>query len=178
VFAPGKVIWLDLPQLSGLGGRRGITLLENVRGRLTQGNHLSRLVLLNLALACGKPLRNAQPEQGGLGLRSGPVRPVLLGQSGGLEQRAGGRKRPCRFPLQTANAPQRRRGRYPGKKIPRSARFEHDKKRKSTGGNPPSGHKKPDLPSLVLFSPRRTQQQRPSGTGSHREKQSWNCACI
>ncbi len=39
-------------------------------------------------------------------------------------------------------------------KIPGSARYKHDKKRESEGGNPPSGHENPELPCLVLFTPR------------------------
>jgi hypothetical protein len=42
----------------------------------------------------------------------------------------------------------------PVKRIPGSARYEHDKRRESTGGNPLSGHEKPELPCLVFFTPR------------------------
>jgi hypothetical protein len=105
VFAASKVIRLDLPQLSGLDGRRGIALLENVLGRLTQGNRISRLDLLNLALACGNLRRKARPKQGCLGRDPAP-----FSRSAGLEQRAGGGKRPYRFPLQARNARQRRCG--------------------------------------------------------------------
>jgi hypothetical protein len=53
----------------------------------------------------------------------------------------------------------------------------HDTKQEKTGGNPPSGHKKPELPCPVLFTPR-SGQQNPSGAGSNRENKSWNCASI
>jgi hypothetical protein len=62
------------------------------------------------------------------------------------------------------------------KTIPRSARYEHDKKRESTGGNPPSGHKKPELPCPALFTPRCNQPPKPSGAASNTENQPWNCA--
>jgi hypothetical protein len=65
----------------------------------------------------------------------------------------------------------------PVKEIPGSARYEHDKKRGNTGGNPPSGHEKPELPRLVLFTPRKNNEKaKPSGEDANTEKQSWNCA--
>jgi hypothetical protein len=57
------------------------------------------------------------------------------------------------FTALSQGAQQRRRGR-PVENIPGSARYEHDKKRENTGGNPSSGHKKPELPRLVVFTPR------------------------
>jgi hypothetical protein len=64
-----------------------------------------------------------------------------------------------------------------GMDIPGSARYEHDKQRESTGGNPPSGQEKPELPCLVPFTPRNNQKQKsPSGEDTHTENQSWNCA--
>jgi hypothetical protein len=30
----------------------------------------------------------------------------------------------------------------------------HDREQENAAGNPPSGHKKPELPGLVLFTPR------------------------
>jgi hypothetical protein len=50
-------------------------------------------------------------------------------------------------------APQGRIGQASAK-IPGSARYEPDKKRESEGGNPPSGRENPELPSLVLVTPR------------------------
>jgi hypothetical protein len=62
--------------------------------------------------------------------------------------------------------------------IPGSARYEHDKKRGSTGGNPPSGHENPELPGLVLFTPRKKfYKSKPSGEERNTENESWNCAC-
>jgi hypothetical protein len=61
--------------------------------------------------------------------------------------------------------------------IPRSARYEHDNTRESTGGNPPSGHQNPELPRLALFTPRdKTEEQAPSGEEPNTENQSWICA--
>jgi hypothetical protein len=52
----------------------------------------------------------------------------------------------------------------PVKEIPGSARYEHDKKQESEGGNPPSGHENPELPCLVLFTPRNNRKQKyPTG---------------
>jgi hypothetical protein len=58
----------------------------------------------------------------------------------------------------------------PVKEIPGSARYEHDKKRENTGGNLPSGHKKPELPCLVLFTPRKNNKNaKPSGEDANTE---------
>jgi hypothetical protein len=55
-------------------------------------------------------------------------------------------------------------GRQAKARIPGSARYEHDKKRESEGGNPPSGHEKPELPCLVLFTPGNNRNKKdPSG---------------
>jgi hypothetical protein len=43
--------------------------------------------------------------------------------------------------------------RRPCVKIPRSARYRHDKKRESEGGNPSSGHENPEMFCLVHFTP-------------------------
>jgi hypothetical protein len=62
-------------------------------------------------------------------------------------------------------------------KIPGSARCGHDKKQESTGGNPTSGHKKPELSCLVLFTPWNNHYQTiPSGDETNTENQSWKCA--
>jgi hypothetical protein len=54
----------------------------------------------------------------------------------------------------------------------------HDRKQENTGGNPPSGHEKPELPSLVLFTPgNNLHHQIPSGEETYAENQSWKCAC-
>jgi hypothetical protein len=53
----------------------------------------------------------------------------------------------------------------------------HDRKQGSTGGNPPSGHEKPELSCLFLFTPRNyTHQKKPSGDEIYMENQSWKCA--
>jgi hypothetical protein len=64
--------------------------------------------------------------------------------------------------------------------IPGSARCGHDKtEQESTGGSPPSGRKKPEMSSLVLFTPRiNSQYKNPSGDETYMENQSWNCAFI
>jgi hypothetical protein len=65
------------------------------------------------------------------------------------------------------------------KKIPGSARYEHDTQRESKDGNPPSGHKKSESLSLALSTPRNNDfKANPSGTQALREISSWNCACI
>ena len=166
MFAASKVIRLDLPQLSGLDGRRGIALLENVLGRLTQGNRISRLDLLNLALACG----NLFGTMHRFTLREGQV----------SDPSAVFEDLPRQYVLPISrHAPRRSPKAFgtPVKKIPGSARYEHDKKRESTGGNPPSGHEKPELPCPVLFTPR-SSQQNPSGARWSSENKSWNYACI
>jgi hypothetical protein len=62
-------------------------------------------------------------------------------------------------------------------KIPGSARCGHDNQRESTGGNPPSGQKKPELSCLVPFTPRNNlHQPTPSGDENNTENQSWKCA--
>jgi hypothetical protein len=54
----------------------------------------------------------------------------------------------------------------------------HDRKQESSGGNPPSGHEKPELSSLVLFTPgNNMHRQIPSGEETYAENQSWKCAC-
>lgn len=53
----------------------------------------------------------------------------------------------------------------------------HDKNQESPGGSPPSGHKKPELFSLVLFTPRHKQHDVPPGDETNTENQSWKCAC-
>jgi hypothetical protein len=54
----------------------------------------------------------------------------------------------------------------------------HDRKQESSGGNPPSGHEKPELSSLLLFTPgNNMHQQIPSGEETYAENQSWMCAC-
>jgi len=66
----------------------------------------------------------------------------------------------------------------PRGKIPGSARYEHDNKQESEGGNPPSGHEKSELPCLVLFTPgNNSDTQNPSGEDQKTENPSWNCAC-
>jgi len=55
----------------------------------------------------------------------------------------------------------------------------HDRKQESTGGNPSSGHKKPELSGLVLNTPGNNQHYKiPSGEETNAENQSWKCACI
>jgi hypothetical protein len=62
--------------------------------------------------------------------------------------------------------------------IPGSARHEHDNKPEKTGGNPPSGRENPELPFLVLRTPRKYKNiAKPSGEDAKTETQSWNCAC-
>jgi hypothetical protein len=61
--------------------------------------------------------------------------------------------------------------------IPGSARYEHDNTRENTGGNPSSGQEKPELPSLVLFTPRNNKCESLSGEETTMEKPSWSCAC-
>ena len=52
------------------------------------------------------------------------------------------------------------------------------KKQESEGGNPPSGRENPELPCLVLFTPRNNSMQKnPPGEDENTENQSWNCAC-
>src|SRR5580658_8725822 len=63
LFAPGKSVLVSWPQLWAHGGRPGIALSEKLQGRLTQGNQLPRLDLLNLELACGNLLRNDSMPQ-------------------------------------------------------------------------------------------------------------------
>jgi hypothetical protein len=54
----------------------------------------------------------------------------------------------------------------------------HDRKQESSGGNPPSGHEKPELSSLFLFTPGNNVHHRiPSGEETYAENQSWKCAC-
>jgi hypothetical protein len=54
----------------------------------------------------------------------------------------------------------------------------HDRKQESLGGNPPSGHEKPELSSLLLFTPgNNLYHQIPSGEETYAENQSWMCAC-
>jgi hypothetical protein len=54
----------------------------------------------------------------------------------------------------------------------------HDRKQESSGGNPPSGHEKPELSCLVLFTPgNNVHHQIPSGEEKYAENQSWMCAC-
>ena len=54
----------------------------------------------------------------------------------------------------------------------------HDRQQESTGGNPPSGQEKSELPRLVLFTPRNNLQHKlPSGDETNMEKPSWKCAC-
>jgi hypothetical protein len=54
----------------------------------------------------------------------------------------------------------------------------HDRKQEKTGGNPPSGHKKPELSYLVLFTPGINEHYKiPSGEDANAENQSWMCAC-
>jgi hypothetical protein len=63
-------------------------------------------------------------------------------------------------------------------KIPESARHEHDKKRKNSGGYPPSGHKNPEQPYPVLSDPRLQDfKARPPGENKNMEISSWICAC-
>jgi hypothetical protein len=141
---------------------------EKLEGRLTQENQILRLVLLNLSLACGNLLRNVpcrKAERGAnlsLTAANGPL-------PEGLALVSVSRRHP-----ETLSRSVRGRSE---KTIPGSARYEHDKKRESTGGSPPSGHKKPELPCLALFTPRGKQQEKPSGAVSNTENQSWNCAC-
>jgi hypothetical protein len=84
-----------------------------------------------------------------------------------------------RRPLPTQKALCRGVWGRPVEKIPGSARYEHDKKRENTGGNPPSGQEKPELPFLALFTPRNNKHHKnPSGEDANTENKSWNCACI
>ena len=54
----------------------------------------------------------------------------------------------------------------------------HDRQQEYPGGSPPSGHKKPELPNLVLFTPRHKQfEKMPTGEDTNTENQSWKCAC-
>jgi len=56
--------------------------------------------------------------------------------------------------------------------------YGHDPKQEKPGGNPPSGQKNPELPCLVLFTPRSKQFHNPSsGDETNTENQSWKCAC-
>ena len=51
------------------------------------------------------------------------------------------------------------------------------KKQESTGGNPPSGQKKPELSCLVLFTPRNNLHHTTlAGDETNTENQSWKCA--
>jgi hypothetical protein len=53
----------------------------------------------------------------------------------------------------------------------------HDRQQESTGGNPPSGREKSELPRPVLFTPRNNPQYKlPSGDETNMENQSWKCA--
>lgn len=53
----------------------------------------------------------------------------------------------------------------------------HDRKQESTGGNPPSGHKKPELSGLVLYTPGNNMHHKiPSGDERYAENRSWKCA--
>jgi hypothetical protein len=55
--------------------------------------------------------------------------------------------------------------------------YGHDRKQESTGGNPPSGQEKPELSSLVLFTPWNNMHHKiPSGDETYTENQSWKCA--
>ena len=54
----------------------------------------------------------------------------------------------------------------------------HDRKQESTGGNPPSGHKKPELFDLVLYTPGNNMHRKiPSGDERNAENRPWKCAC-
>jgi len=56
--------------------------------------------------------------------------------------------------------------------------YGHDRKQENTGGNPPSGQEKPELSSLVLFTPANHQHRKiPPGEETNTENQSWKCAC-
>jgi hypothetical protein len=143
---------------------------ENYRERLTQENHISRLALLNSHWFVGifwEPLHCREAERG-----------EFLPSSAANEQLPEGFG-PVRLSHLRPKAPGRGvRGR-PVEKIPGSARYEHDKKRGNTGGNPPSGPEKPELPFLVLFTPRKNNDNaKPSGEDANTEIESWNCACI
>jgi hypothetical protein len=82
------------------------------------------------------------------------------------------------FSLAHPKAPRKDAKDKPVEKIPGSARCGHDKEQESTGGNPPSGQEKPELPCLVLFTPRNNQHHKsPSGDETNMENQSWKCAC-
>jgi hypothetical protein len=63
-IAPGKAIRVVLATFSAPVRRLGIAPLENLWGRLTQENNISRLGLLHLALACGNLFENASLPQG------------------------------------------------------------------------------------------------------------------
>jgi hypothetical protein len=54
----------DWPSFSALDHQLKSTEAESRWGGLTQGNYVSRLVLLNLVLVCGNSLRNASLPQG------------------------------------------------------------------------------------------------------------------
>jgi len=54
----------------------------------------------------------------------------------------------------------------------------HDRKHENPGGNPPSGHEKPELSGLVLYTPGKNVQHKiPSGDERYAENRSWKCAC-
>jgi hypothetical protein len=161
-----RVVW---PSIEGVPVRIRKLSSGKGGGRLTQENHISRLALLNLALAVGifhETLHCRKAEQGAFGVPF--QRPMNKLPAMG----------PAAHPVSHLHGQPLSRGvkGRPVKKIPGSARYEHDKKRESTGGNPPSGHEKPELPAW-FSSPRGTQEHRPSGVGSNTEKQSWICAC-
>ena len=145
---------------------------NNPQNTLTQENQFSRFALLNLAPVCGNLFRKSSVV-----LRQAETSSCLSGrQTNNLP--------PGCMPLPSAFHPLfhgrvfcRRNRATEGKNLPGSARYEHDKQRASTGGNPSSGHERPGWPCLVLSTPRNIQQNNPSGTVSNMEKQSWICAC-
>ncbi len=75
-----------------------------------------------------------------------------------------GRPDTLKPPFRPSSRPRRECGAKPTKAyIPGSARRGHDKtEQESTGGSPPSGHEKPEMPCLVLFTPPKTQLHRTS----------------
>jgi hypothetical protein len=140
----------------------------NASGGLTQENKVHRLALLNLAQVVG------------IFLETFHCRKVERTMSRPQRRQMNNCRRtwvrsgdPIPTPGRAVEAPS-----VTDAGIPGSARYEHDNKRENTGGNPPSGHEKPEMPRLVLFTPRnRDDKAKPSGADANMEIKSWNCAC-